>query len=52
MISFIVPAHNEEFYLPSTLKAIHKSAGKIGIPYEMIVVDDASTDATAPRMGL
>jgi hypothetical protein len=47
MISFIVPAHNEEFYLPKTLKAIHESAGVLGKPYEVIVVDDASTDATA-----
>jgi glycosyltransferase involved in cell wall biosynthesis len=47
MISFIVPAHNEQSRLGSTLEAIHNSAGVIGQPYEIIVVDDASTDATA-----
>lgn len=47
MISFIVPAHNEQACLGRTLHAIHESAGVVGLPYEVIVVDDASTDATA-----
>jgi len=47
MISFIVPAHNEESCLPRTLQAIHDAARNTGQPYEIIVVDDASTDATA-----
>src|SRR5256885_14995047 len=47
MISFIVPAHNEQTCLPRTLQAIHDSAKALGRPYEIIVVDDASTDATA-----
>ena len=46
MISFIVPAHNEQASLGRTLEAIHKAARAIGQPYEIIVVDDASTDAT------
>jgi len=47
MISFVVPAHNEQTCLPATLAAIHESARVISQPYEIIVVDDASTDATA-----
>ncbi len=47
MISFIVPAHNEEACLGRTLRAIQQSARIIGQPFEIIVVDDASTDATA-----
>ena len=47
MISFIVPAHNEQAGLGRTLQAIHDSAHVVGQPYEAIVVDDASTDATA-----
>jgi glycosyltransferase involved in cell wall biosynthesis len=47
MISFIVPAHNEQASLGPTLEAIHKAARAVGQPYEIIVVDDASTDATA-----
>jgi glycosyltransferase involved in cell wall biosynthesis len=46
VISFIVPAHNEELELPATLNAIHAAASDAGQPYEIIVVDDASTDAT------
>jgi len=47
MLSFIVPAHNEQSCLGRTLQAIHDSARVVGQPYEIIVVDDASTDATA-----
>jgi glycosyltransferase involved in cell wall biosynthesis len=47
MLSFIVPAFNEELELPATLSAIHAAAAANREPYEIIVVDDASTDATA-----
>lgn len=47
MISFVVPAHNEQTCLPATLAAIHDSARTLDLTYEIIVVDDASTDATA-----
>src|SRR5438128_8465240 len=46
MISFIIPAHNEEFELSFTLAAIGAAASSAGQQYEVIVVDDASTDAT------
>jgi glycosyltransferase involved in cell wall biosynthesis len=47
MLSFIVPAHNEESLLGNTLAAIHAAARGAGAEYELIVVDDASTDGTA-----
>lgn len=47
MISFIVPAHNEEAVLQRTLEAIHDAARHTGRLYEIIVVNDASTDGTA-----
>ena len=47
MISFIVPAYNEEHELSDTLVAIREAASATARPYEIIVVDDASTDATA-----
>ena len=47
MLSFIVPAYNEELELPSTLSAIRAAAAANSEPYEMIVVNDGSTDATA-----
>ena len=46
MISFIVPAYNEEHELSATLAAIRESASGVVHPHEIIVVDDASTDAT------
>jgi glycosyltransferase involved in cell wall biosynthesis len=47
VISFIVPAYNEEQLLPATLAALQEAARVVGEPYEIIVVDDASTDRTA-----
>jgi glycosyltransferase involved in cell wall biosynthesis len=51
MISFIVPAHNEERWIGRCVASIRASMQSIGEPYEVIVVNDASTDAT-PRMAV
>ncbi len=42
MISFIVPAHDEEQLIGKTLDAITASARTLAEPFEVIVVDDAS----------
>lgn len=47
MISFIVPAHNEERLLGATLQAINAVTQVLDEPCEVIVVDDSSTDSTA-----
>jgi len=47
VISFIIPAYNEELLLGSTLRSLHEAGQALGEPYEVIVVDDASTDRTA-----
>jgi glycosyltransferase involved in cell wall biosynthesis len=47
MISFVIPAYNEELLLGDTLRAIHAAAKAVGEPYEVVVADDASTDCTA-----
>ena len=47
MISFIVPAYNEERLLGATLQALHAAGRAAGESYQIIVVDDASTDRTA-----
>jgi glycosyltransferase involved in cell wall biosynthesis len=47
MISFIVPAYNEELLLAETLRALHAAAATAAEGYEIVVADDASTDATA-----
>ena len=44
MISFIVPAYNEERLLGATLDALHVAARTLDERYELVVVDDASTD--------
>lgn len=46
-LSIIVPAYNEEALLGATLRALHAAAGTAGQAYEIIVVDDGSTDRTA-----
>ncbi len=47
MISFIVPAYNEELLLGPTLRSAIAAVQVLDEPYEVIVVDDASTDRTA-----
>jgi glycosyltransferase involved in cell wall biosynthesis len=51
MISFIIPAYNEEMELSATIAAIHAAASSVAQPCEVIVVDDASTDATPDIAG-
>src|SRR5215467_13374571 len=47
VISFVVPAYNEERLLGRTLAALHSAARALSQPYELVVVDDGSTDRTA-----
>jgi glycosyltransferase involved in cell wall biosynthesis len=47
MLSFIVPAYNEELELPATLAAIRAAAAANSEPFEIVVANDGSTDATA-----
>jgi len=46
MISIIVPAHDEERWIGKCLDSIRASMERLTEPYEVIVVDDASTDST------
>jgi glycosyltransferase involved in cell wall biosynthesis len=50
-ISVIIPAYNEERYLPRTLEHVHRAQDHLGASHddhvEIIVVDNASTDRTA-----
>src|SRR3954469_25354749 len=47
MISFIIPAHDEERWIGHCIGSIQPAMAAIGEPYEIVVVDDASSDATA-----
>ena len=51
MLSFVVPAHNEGLELPETLRSIRRAAVNAGQPFEIIVVDDSSTDRTTQIAG-
>jgi glycosyltransferase involved in cell wall biosynthesis len=47
VVSLIVPAHNEEQLLGATLRTLAASAAAMEETFEVIVVDDGSTDRTA-----
>jgi polyisoprenyl-phosphate glycosyltransferase len=47
MISVIIPAYNEESSIGGTVDACVRALAKLGGEYEIIVVDDGSSDNTA-----
>lgn len=47
LLSLIVPVLNEEEVIPLFLEAVGKVLGDIDMNYEIVFVDDGSTDATA-----
>jgi glycosyltransferase involved in cell wall biosynthesis len=47
MISFVVPAHNEAALIRATCESIVGAARVCGTAFELIVVDDGSSDGTA-----
>ncbi|MBI1785576.1 glycosyltransferase family 2 protein [Candidatus Sumerlaeota bacterium] len=46
-ISCIIPVHNEQGALSEVIKGSERALRESGNPFEIIVVDDASTDGTA-----
>lgn len=49
-LSVVIPAHNEEDCIEATLRGIVHELDAELIPFEIIVIDDASSDATADRV--
>lgn len=47
VVSFILPAHDEDVLLPGTLQSIKAAMVGLDLSYEVVVVDDASTDRTS-----
>lgn len=43
-ISLVIPCYNEEGNLRVLVNAIHSALNPLGIPYEVVITDDASTD--------
>lgn len=46
LYTVVIPARDEEESLPPTIEAIYKTFTDAGIPHEIIVVDDGSSDRT------
>ncbi len=49
-VSFIVPVYNEEDNVDKLHREIHTAAESLGVPYEIIMVDDGSTDGTYGKL--
>ena len=46
LLSIVIPARDEEACIASTVEHLHVELRLQGVPHEIIVVDDGSTDAT------
>lgn len=46
-ISVVIPAYNESLNIGNVISATIEALDRIGLPYEVIVVDDGSADMTA-----
>jgi glycosyltransferase involved in cell wall biosynthesis len=46
LVSFVVPAYNEAAFIASCVRSIQQAAGVLGLAYEIVVANDASTDDT------
>ena len=48
-LSVVIPAYNEELAIVQTIDAVNKALSGLSTSYEIVVVDDCSTDGTAER---
>jgi len=51
VLSVLVPVHNESDQIAQNLSLIHAEVSKTGLPTEIIVIDDGSTDNTWQILG-
>ncbi|MBV9792465.1 MAG: glycosyltransferase family 2 protein, partial [Actinobacteria bacterium] len=51
-VSIVLPCYNEQDHVLVELERISRAMDASGMPYELIAVDDASTDATLARLQL
>jgi dolichol-phosphate mannosyltransferase len=49
-LSLVIPAYNEEQSIEACVREADEVLARIGTPYEILVVDDGSTDATFERL--
>ena len=45
-LSLVIPAYNEEENVPTLLRRVGEALAQIGRPFEVILIDDGSTDRT------
>ncbi len=50
-LSVVIPAHNEEGSIEATVTAFAERLAQERIDYEILVIDDGSTDATGAIVG-
>jgi len=50
VLSIIIPIYNEEESIPPLHENLHQVLEKHNLPYEVIYVDDGSTDGTFPQL--
>jgi len=46
LLSVVIPARDEEGCIASTIEHLHLKLSLHGVPHEIVVVDDGSTDST------
>jgi dolichol-phosphate mannosyltransferase len=50
MLSVVIPAHNEEGHIAETVRHLTETLRRAAIDYEIVVVNDNSSDGTEPIM--
>ena len=50
LLSVVIPAHNEEGSISSTVEHLHLELRLQNVPHEIVVVDDGSTDSTWQKL--
>src|SRR5487761_456690 len=46
MLSVVIPAHNEEGHIATTVRGLADALRQAGVSYEILVVNDNSSDGT------
>jgi dolichol-phosphate mannosyltransferase len=50
LLSIVIPAHNEEGCICSTIEHLHLELRLRNVPHEIVAVDDGSTDSTWQKL--